>query len=181
MTVWLRPEQARAIIDHACSDAPNEACGLLLGRDGEVMHVIPARNVDEQPRTGFVVAPQDLFDALNRAEREGLSLLAAYHSHPAGSPVPSERDVAEAHYPDTVQIIVGLKSAQPEIAAWRIADGRLSRVELLIQSDRPLPSASEPERMSASQRVAIVAAGLIAVVIVLMTAFSLLPPPELPS
>lgn len=181
MMLWLTPEQARSILDHAQADAPNEACGLLLGRGSAVMEIVRTRNVDPTPRTGFVVAPDDLFLALNRAEMEDLELVGVYHSHPVGHPIPSERDIREAYYPDAAQLIVGLAGPEPKFAAWRIDNARVSRMELFIQAARPLPSAVEPERLTFSQRASIIITGLIAVAIVVMTAISLLPPPELPT
>jgi proteasome lid subunit RPN8/RPN11 len=179
--LWLTPEQARDILDHARAEAPKEACGLLLGQGGAVAEVIRARNEDPDPRTGFVVSPHDLFAALNRAERDSLELVGVYHSHPSGHPIPSERDIREAYYPEAAQLIVGLAGAEPKLAAWRIDGGRVSRVDLFIQAVRPLPADVEPERLTLSQRAAIIVAGMIAVAIVLITAISLLPPPELPT
>jgi proteasome lid subunit RPN8/RPN11 len=175
--LWLTPEQARTILDHARRDAPNEACGVLLGKGDAVVEVIAARNDDPYPETGFVVAPLDLLAALTRAEQEGLDVVGAYHSHPAGHPIPSERDIREWHYPDAAHVIVGLVKTEPEIAAWRIANGRVEHADLLIQANRPLPNAIDHAPLSAIQRGAIIVAGAIAVAIVLITAFSLLPPP----
>ncbi len=179
--LWLRPEQARTILDHARRDSPFEACGLILGRQGEVLDIIHARNVDPQPATGFVVAPEQLFSVLSRVEQEGLDFLGVYHSHPAGPPIPSARDLREAYYPDIIQLIVGLGGETPEIAAWRLDNGRVSRADLVIQADRPDPAAFEPAELSFAQRVAIVTAGIIAIALVLVTALSLLPPAELPT
>ena len=179
--LWLTPEQAREILNHARAEAPNEACGLLLGLGGAVTEIVRTRNEEPDPRTGFVVSPQDLFTALKRADDESLELVGVYHSHPAGHPIPSERDIREAHYPDAVQLLIGLAKAEPELAAWRIDAGRVSRIDLFIQAARPLPSRVEPERLSLSQQVAIIVAGLIAVAIVVIIAISLLPAPELPT
>jgi proteasome lid subunit RPN8/RPN11 len=181
MMLWLTPEQARSILDHVRADAPNEACGLLLGGGGAVTEILRARNEDPAPRTGFVVSPNDLFAALNRAEQGNLELVGVYHSHPAGHAIPSERDIREAYYPDAAQLIVGLAAEEPEFAAWRIDNGRVSRIVLFIQAACPLPAEMEPERLTLLQRASIIVAGLIAVAIVLITAISLLPPPELPT
>jgi [CysO sulfur-carrier protein]-S-L-cysteine hydrolase len=178
--LWLKPEQARAILEHVRRAAPDEACGLLLGQGVEILEVIPAGNEDPSPRTGYIVAPRDLYAGLARAEHEGLELIAAYHSHPAGRPIPSERDIKEWHYPEAAQVIVGLGGPEPEIAAWRVSGGRVARLDLFILAERPLPTASEPQRSTPAQRLAMIAAGIIAVAIVLIAAFSLLPPPAGP-
>jgi proteasome lid subunit RPN8/RPN11 len=181
MMLWLTPEQARDILEHARAEAPNEACGLLLGQGGAVTEIVRTRNDDPDPHNGFVVSPRDLFAVLNRVEQQSLELVGVYHSHPTGHPIPSERDIREAHYPDAAQLIVGLAGPEPEIAAWRIDSGRVSRIDLFVQAARPLSTEVEPEKLTFSQRAAVIIAGLIAVAIVLITAISLLPPPELPT
>lgn len=181
MNLWLTPEQARDILDHVRAESPNEACGLLLGRGREVTEIVRTRNEEPDPRNGFSVSPHDLFQALKRADEAHLDLVGVYHSHPASHPIPSERDIREAHYPDAVQVIVGMAGAEPVLAAWRIDNGRVSRIDLFIQAVHPLVTDLERERLTFSQRVAVVAAGIIAVAIVLITAISLLPPPEIPT
>jgi proteasome lid subunit RPN8/RPN11 len=181
MILWLTLEQARDILEHTRAEAPNEACGLLIGKAGGVIEVVRTRNEDLNPRTGFVVSPSDLFAVLNRVEQQSLELVGVYHSHPNGHPIPSERDIREAHYPEAAQLIVGMVKPEPEFAAWRIDAGRVSRVDLFIQAVRPPSPEVEPEKLTFSQRVAVIITGIIAVAIVLITAISLLPPPELPT
>lgn len=179
--LWLKPEQARTIVDHARSDAPNEACGLLLGTRGEVVEIVSARNVDPQPRTGFIVAPEDLYAILTRASSSGLEMVGAYHSHPAGNPIPSDRDVRESYYPHAIQLIVGLGKGVPELSAWQIVEGRVMNVELRIDSIRPAKSNFEARTFTSFQRLAVIAVGLIAVMFVIVVALALLPPPQIPN
>ena len=56
--------------------------------------------------------------------------LAIYHSHPAGPPIPSQTDIAEAFYPDSVYIIISLAHKPPSVRAFRIAGGVVTEVEL---------------------------------------------------
>ena len=48
--------------------------------------------------------------------------MGIYHSHPVSQPYPSPTDRAEAHYPDAFYILVSLRTATPEIRAFRISD-----------------------------------------------------------
>ncbi len=77
--------------------APEEACGLLLGRGPRVDSFVETANVAADPRRHFEIDPVDLLAAC-RAEREegGLDLIGYFHSHPAGPPRPSATDEAQA-------------------------------------------------------------------------------------
>lgn len=116
------------LVAEAIAAAPHEACGLLVGRDGEVHRVVPARNVDASPAR-YTIDPADHFAALRAARRDGLAVIGAYHSHPAGPPVPSPTDMAEAS-PDFLYVIVGLAPA-PAVAAWRLVDGNFIGLSLV--------------------------------------------------
>ncbi|HBG06331.1 MAG: hypothetical protein A2075_12235 [Geobacteraceae bacterium GWC2_58_44] len=67
-----------SIRDHALRDLPNEACGFILNADGNEK-VFPVRNMHDKPAESFAVHPGDYLEA----KRAG-TLLALYHSHPAG-------------------------------------------------------------------------------------------------
>ncbi len=117
---------------HARAEAPNEACGLLAGRDGGVTRVIRCRNAAPNPAVTYRVADRDLLH-VPRLEDEGLELVAIYHSHPASEPFPSPTDRREAQYVDSLYLLVSLRGVQPEVRAYAIAaclvgDGRGVRV-----------------------------------------------------
>lgn len=124
----LPPDLVDALVAHAVHDAPREACGLLIGRDRTVIRAVPARNVDPRD-TRYTIAPEDHFAALRAARRDGLEVLGAYHSHPAGSAEPSGADTAEA-FPDFAYVIVGLVPA-PRVRAWRLVDGNFAALSLV--------------------------------------------------
>lgn len=117
-----------ALVTAAVAAAPREACGLLVGRGWKVHRVVPARNVDASP-TRYTIDPADHFAALRDARRDGLAVLGAYHSHPAGPPVPSPADLAEAA-PDFVYVIVGL-APMADVAAWHLVDGNFASLSLV--------------------------------------------------
>ena len=76
--------------------APEEACGILLGRGGHIEQAVSARNVHPTPRSHFEIDPQALIDAHRAARQGGPEVIGYYHSHPAGTAEPSAVDSAEA-------------------------------------------------------------------------------------
>lgn len=115
-----------AMLAQARSEAPNECCGLLLGRGGRTERVVPGTNVDRSPVT-YNMDPQELYQAHRLMEAEGLDLAAIYHSHPRTRAFPSSTDVAKAMYPDATYVIISLQdAAHPEVRAFRILEGQVS-------------------------------------------------------
>ncbi|RTI14901.1 M67 family metallopeptidase, partial [Thermus scotoductus] len=64
----------------------------------EVERVIPLPNAHPEPLVGYLAEPLALLRALKEMEREGLALLAIYHSHPRGPAFPSPTDIREARW-----------------------------------------------------------------------------------
>ena len=115
-----------ALAAHARADAPNECCGLLVGRDDAIVDTRAARNL-RASRTRYLIDPRDHFRALRDAREAGLAVIGAYHSHPAAPAEPSETDVREATCPGFVYVIVSLASgSEVAIRAFRL--GRKAQV-----------------------------------------------------
>ena len=77
--------------------------------------------------------------AMNQIDDSRKSLLAIFHSHVASPPVPSSTDIREAHYPDTVYLIVSLMDETPTARGylihkedWKDETGVIEEVELVI-------------------------------------------------
>jgi len=105
----LHAEAARA--------APREACGLLLGQDGRINSILPARNVHPMPETHFEIDPKALIDAHRDARSGGPQIAGYYHSHPSGPPMPSATDRASAAGDGRIWAIIGLG----RVELWRDA------------------------------------------------------------
>lgn len=84
----------RQLIAEAAAAHPHECCGLILGRDGRIERVQPARNVHPAPQRNFEIDPAALIAAHRAARSGGAEVLGYYHSHPAGEPRPSDTDRA---------------------------------------------------------------------------------------
>lgn len=114
--------QRQQMIDHALQGAPNEVCGLIGGWDGAAHQIITLPNIAPTPRVRYLIDPQAFLNAYYQIERTGDELIGIYHSHPAGAPIPSAADIAEATWPDVAYVIIGFPNASqtPQIAAWSI-------------------------------------------------------------
>lgn len=113
--LFMAREVMQALQDHAAQAAPEEACGILLGRGGRIERAQPAGNVHPTPRTHFEIDPQALVDAHRAARSGGPQVLGYYHSHPAGRAEPSATDQAMAAGDGSVWAIV----AAGDVRCWR--------------------------------------------------------------
>jgi proteasome lid subunit RPN8/RPN11 len=127
-TVTLAGHVRDAVVAHAREAAPHECCGLLLGRGGEIVEAVRARNIADDPATRFLVDPKDHFDGMRAARERGLDVVGFYHSHPHSPAEPSETDLAELSYPDHLYVIVSLRAAAPEIGLFRLERGNFQRL-----------------------------------------------------
>jgi len=119
------PAEIRAQLDeHARAEEPNEACGLVVLRDGRAERYIPARNAAESPyRFELETEPENWF-----LEDEGYQL-AVFHSHLSSPPRPSRTDVQNIGlWEDRPYLILSLGTG--ELAAWRIAGGEIAPLQL---------------------------------------------------
>lgn len=124
----LREADATALVAMARAGAPCEVCGLLVGREGEVVRIVPTANDAGRP-TEYAIPPEAHFAAIRAARAEGLEVIGAFHSHPASAAEPSPRDAATA-FPEFVFLIVGL-APRAHLRAWRFADGNFAELALV--------------------------------------------------
>ena len=120
-----------ALAEHAKAESPNEACGLVVTRDGVAERYVPGRNAAASPyRFELDVPPETWF-----LEDEGYEL-AVFHSHISSPPRPSRTDVEN----------VGLWAGRPyliytvrtdELAGWRISARSIEPLELSERRSEP--------------------------------------------
>ncbi len=120
------PAEVRAaLVAHAEAEAPNEACGLVLLRDGAAERYVPGRNGAASPYR-FELELDD--PELWFAEDDGYEL-AVFHSHLSSPPRPSRTDVEN----------IGLWEGKPyliltvrtgELAAFTIEGGAVAELAL---------------------------------------------------
>jgi proteasome lid subunit RPN8/RPN11 len=122
--VVIPAEVRSALVEHAEAERPNEACGLLLLRDSVAQEYVRGENAAASPyRFELKVDPEIWF-----REDDGYEL-AVFHSHLASPPRPSRTDVENiGFWVGRPYVILSLKD--DELAAWRIADGRIEPLPL---------------------------------------------------
>lgn len=137
---------------------PAEACGLLGGwvQTGEVRpgsesdqeadgmagiaevvvgKVYPIENIEREARgTRYFLDPRGQLAAIKDAERAGMEIVGAFHSHVASPARPSQLDIELAQYPEWVWMIVSMRdSERPEVGVFSIVDGTVERIDLIVR------------------------------------------------
>jgi len=128
------------LLDHAREGDPDEVCGILGGRSGEIQRVFRVRNtatdvtadrgVFRDRDTGVATAgrapvhyymdPRDQLRVYNAIDELGLDVVGYYHSHTHSEARPSPTDIRLATDLSPVYVLVSL-THQPEVRAWRIS------------------------------------------------------------
>lgn len=131
MALSIAAGLCQEMVEHALRESPREACGLLLGLEGRILSVHPARNeLGDEAR--YRIDPRDHFAAIRAARARGLAVMGAFHSHPRSPAVPSPTDREQA-WPELVYVIVSL-ATDPQgksVRAWQLRDGTFREVDLV--------------------------------------------------
>jgi proteasome lid subunit RPN8/RPN11 len=122
--VVIGAEVRAALEQHAQAEAPNEACGVVVLRDGRAERYEPGRNRATSPyRFELDVDPEVWF-----LEDEG-NELAVFHSHLSSPARPSRTDVENIGLWEGRPYLI-LSLGTGELAAFTIEGGRISKLDL---------------------------------------------------
>lgn len=149
--LYISPETIDAIIAHAHSEAPLEACGYLAEKEGIVVRHYPLTNVDASPEH-FSLAPEEQFAAVREMRSQGLRLRAIYHSHPASEARPSEEDIRLAYDPDISYVIVSLKEGNDRVRSFRIRAAQVEQEDMEIVAQFPVGRTPQENKQQRSNR-----------------------------
>jgi proteasome lid subunit RPN8/RPN11 len=141
-----------AIALHAATEYPFEACGLLVGANGEITEAVPCVNhqnryhakfPDEFPRdarTAYFLDYRDVERVCDEARARGQALCGIFHSHiDCGAYFSAEDRVVALSggdsptFPDFVQIVVSVESRVIKAARafrWDAASRDFVEVEI---------------------------------------------------
>ena len=128
----IPPDLYEQMIDHAREEAPNECCGMLASRDGQIVKLYRARNAAASPLR-YEIDGGDQYRIQMDIDDAGLELGAIYHSHTRTEPYPSQTDINLAFYPEALYVIVGLAGPEPAVRAFTIRDGSVTEAELDVE------------------------------------------------
>ena len=118
---------SRALLDqihrHLESGYPNEACGVMLGKDGIITETVAADNQRmDSARNRYLIDPLAYMKIEKDADRRNIQVLGIYHSHPDVAARPSETD-RQAGFPNLSYLIVSVvKGKAVESRSWRLRD-----------------------------------------------------------
>jgi proteasome lid subunit RPN8/RPN11 len=124
MKLTIQRAAIEQIIDHARRGYPYEICGLIGGRDGLAHTVIPVPNASLSPREFFEMERQAMIDAIISLQRQGLEVIAIFHSHPDSNCMLSDHDIDQATWPDVIYLVISVSAhGEIEIGCWEIEQG----------------------------------------------------------
>jgi len=119
---------------HVDTNFPEEACGLVGGKEWAASSVIPITN-ELHSTTAYRMAPEEQLKALLSLEDRNLDLLAIFHSHPCGPAYPSRTDIEKFAYPETLTLIWSRKSGTWILRGFQIVGEDVYPVELIVQEE----------------------------------------------
>ena len=84
--ILLNQKQADVLTQHSEKSGLSESCAMLLGTHSEqqwnVKEVLLTRNAHNNSETSFIIAPEELLQGHQLAEKKQLELVGIFHSHP---------------------------------------------------------------------------------------------------
>jgi proteasome lid subunit RPN8/RPN11/molybdopterin converting factor small subunit len=118
------------MFEHARADYPNECCGLLSGKGLEIDRLFRMTNTEASPFM-YLMDPKEQLQVFEKIDELGSELVAIYHSHTHTQAYPSQTDIRQAYYPESIYLIVSLADqANPVARAFRIIDGQVAELEV---------------------------------------------------
>lgn len=132
VTLRLPKAMVDDMVAHARDDLPNEACGVILGKDGLAVKLYRARNVEASPYR-YSIDPRDLLRFQREVDDNDLEFMVIYHSHVASEAYPSPTDVRLSQwptdppldlYPGAHYVLVSLADRDnPSVRAYKVTGG----------------------------------------------------------
>ena len=138
--VIISKDDFQKIVDHAFSELPNEACGLIAGKimgaDKHIEKVYLLTNIDKS-NEHFSLDPKEQLAAVKDMRERGLSPLGNWHSHPESPSRPSEEDKRLAYDKTASYLILSLMDRDaPVLNSFHIDGADAQREELVIKESK---------------------------------------------
>ena len=110
------------VIAHARRDHPDEACGVIAGREGAATRVVEMDNAERSPTFYRFDAVEQLRVWRSMDDADEVPFVI-YHSHTATEAHPSRTDISLASEPDAHYLLVSTRAEAEEVRSFRIVDG----------------------------------------------------------
>ena len=120
------------IAAHAQKDAPIEACGFLIGTEGEITSNLPMTNAEARS-DHFTFEPAEQFAVYQAVARNEFDIIGVYHSHIFTPAVPSAEDIRLARKQNLLHVIVSLMEGKKTVRGFYIEDGRVDEEPLIAR------------------------------------------------
>ena len=128
--LYLHEEHWNSMLADILGRTSEEACGIVAGYEGTSCAVFPVTNVLHSP-VRFLMDPEEQLDIFNQVRDQDWQLLAIYHSHLLGPEQPSPTDIAEAYYPELVNLIWSNTTGEWICRGFSIQKGRVKPVPVV--------------------------------------------------
>lgn len=133
--ILLKIRDAEQMIAYARAEAPNEACGLIAGKENEeeklVQKVYYLTNTDASGEHFSIDLKEQLL-AVKDMRANGLKLLGNWHSHPETPSRPSEEDKRLAYDSHASYMILSLMEEIPVLRSFHIENGTAEEEQLIM-------------------------------------------------
>lgn len=125
------------LVQHARNKFPEETCGILLGKDGNITDILILENLATKiNKINHYTCPYDntegfrfneyrAWKAVEEAQQHGLDCLGIWHSHPHLSAELTEDDLemildrkGNPIFPDAYHLIAGVTESDYSICVW---------------------------------------------------------------
>ena len=139
-TIVLAATTMEESVQHARDEAPNECCGILLGKGETVAEVHRTRNIKASPEE-YELDPKEQVEVLHKADQAGLDVLGFYHSHTFSEAYPSITDISKMSDWGYYYLIASLaNNAAPVVRAFWFLGREIEDTESRVEEVRVKPS-----------------------------------------
>ncbi len=140
MKITIKRSDLDEMIQHARLESPDEACGLIAGRDRDdgtrVIEKVYFLTNTDHTNEHFSIDPKEQLQAVKDMRANGMAPLGNWHSHPETPSRPSEEDIRLANDSRASYLILSLENWDaPVLNAFCIEkkdDSKTVRKEELI-------------------------------------------------
>lgn len=119
------------MISHCKNELPYETCGILSGKDENIL----TRWEFHSPfkyRHRFFVEKNLVREVLEKIQKKQEEVIGTYHTHPTTDPIPSHMDIKNHSDPDVLMIIVSFRFREPIVKCYKVSKGSYTEYAFIV-------------------------------------------------